>query len=145
MDEKNLPKISVGIVSMTVILCVLCLTVFSVLTLSTALSEKKLAEKRADAVKEYYRAEVLAAELANGLISSEDTLAFAEEKHIDVRIEEGNRIFYFGIPIDEGQKISVELVKNETWEVICWQIVSTVDWTADESLHVWDGENLFEE
>lgn len=145
MDEKNLPKISVGIVSMTVILCVLCLTVFSVLTLSTALSEKKLAEKRADAVKEYYRAEVLAAELANGLISSEDALAFAEEKHIDVRIEEGNRIFYFGIPIDEGQKISVELVKNETWEVICWQIVSTADWTADESLHVWDGENLFEE
>ena len=145
MAEKKLPKISIGIVSMTVILCVLCLTVFSVLTLSTALSERKLSEKRAEAVKEYYQAEVFAAELVNGLMTSADAVAFAEENHIKVRTEGEPQIFYFGWPIDEGQELSVELLLDDTWEIIRWQVVSTADWTPDESLRVWDGEMIFEE
>ena len=145
MAEKKTPKISIGIISMTVILCVLCLTVFSVLTLSTALSEQELSQKRAEAVKEYYKAEAFAAEMTNGLISSSDAVAFAEENHIKMKTEEGKMIFYFGWPIDEGQELSVELLQNETWEIIRWQVVSTEEWTPDESLTVWDGEMLFDE
>ena len=40
MTERKPPKVSIGIVSMTVVFTVLCLTVFSVLALSTAISER---------------------------------------------------------------------------------------------------------
>lgn len=145
MAEKKLPKISIGIVSMTVILCVLCLTVFSALTLSTALSEQKLSEKRAEAVKEYYQAEVVVADLVNRLMTSADAVAFAEENHIKMKTEGETQIFYFGCPIDDGQELSVELLLDETWEIVRWQVVSIADWTPDESLNVWDGEMIFEE
>ena len=145
MTEKKLPKISIGIVSMTVILCVLCLTVFSVLTLSTALSERNLSVKRAEAMKEYYKAETIAADLVNGLITSSDAAAFAEENHIKMRTEEGNQIYHFVWPIDESQELSVELLLNETWKITRWQVIPTADWTPDDSLPVWDGEIIFEE
>ncbi|MBQ7757569.1 hypothetical protein [Anaerotignum sp.] len=134
------PKISIGITSMAVILCVLCLTVFSVLSLSTALSERKLAEKRAEAAEEYYAAERTAAKLANGLMAATDAVAFAEENHIDV-VEEGNiLIFTYESPIDEGQALSVALTLMEDWEMTRWQVVSTAEWTPDDSLTLWDGE-----
>ena len=145
MAEKKTPKISIGITSLTVILCVLCLTVFSVLTLSTALSEQKLAEKRAETVKEYYEAETHAAELANGLMDAADAIEFAKDHHIQFVQEGEKQIFRYAWPIDEGQKLSVELVFVDTWEVTCWKIVSTAEWTPDESLDVWDGEMLFAE
>ncbi|WP_458407242.1 hypothetical protein [Anaerotignum sp.] len=145
MAEKKTPKISIGIISMTVILCVLCLTVFSVLTLSTALSERELSKKRAEAAEEYYRAEREAAKLANGLMTSTDAFAFAEKNQIDVRSEEEKEIFSYILPIDEGQAISAELTYTETWNVTRWQVISTADWTLDESITVWDGEMLSDE
>ena len=145
MTEKKLPKINIGIVSMTVTLCILCLTVFCVLTLSTALSEKNFSEKRAEAAKAYYKAETYATELTNRLMLSSDAVAFAEENKIQVRTEAEKQIFYFSYPIDEGQELSVELLYDETWEISRWQIISTADWTPDQNLPVWNGENLFEE
>ena len=83
MAEKKKPKISIGITSMTVILCVLCLTVFSVLTLSTALSEQKFSEKKALSTQNYYAAEAEAAAIVNGLQeawkSGEDLRVFSEK------------------------------------------------------------------
>ena len=133
MAEKKMPKISIGITSMTVILCVLCLTVFSVLTLSTAVSERNFSVKRAEATKAYYKAETAAAKLANGLIEADNAVDFAKENHIQVITEETELIFQYGWPIDEGQELSVELTQSEDWKITKWQIVSTADWTPDES------------
>ena len=63
MVDKQMPKISVGIISITTILCVLCFTVLSVLSFSTAISERRFSEKRAVAVQNYYSAETKAAEI----------------------------------------------------------------------------------
>ena len=145
MADKKTPKISIGITSMTVILCVLCLTVFSVLSLSTALSERKLAEKRAVAAQEYYRAESEAASIVNGLqkkwAGGEDVIAFAEQNQVKVN---GN-LFSFQKNIDDGQMLSVVLQYKDGFDILEWKVVSTADWTPDESLHVWDGEMLFDE
>lgn len=145
MAKKKTPKISIGITSMTVILCVLCLTVFSVLSLSTAVSERRLSEKRAEVVEQYYRAEICATELANRLMAASDAAAFAEENHIKMIIDEKKEVFKYAWPIDEGQELSVEMTHTDDWKVTRWQVVSTADWTPDESLEVWDGELLFEE
>lgn len=145
MAEKKTPKISIGITSMTVILCILCLTVFSVLTLSTALSERELSRKRAEAAEEYYRAERQAAEMANGLIDAPNALDFAEKNQIVTVTEGEKQVFRYAWPIDENQELSVELVYANDWKVTRWQVVSTESWTPDESLNVWDGEIPLEE
>ena len=139
MTEQKAPKISIGITSMTVILCVLCLTVFSVLTLSTALSEKKFAEKRASGTENYYAAEVEATKLVNEFMEAvetgEDMNLFAAQNGI---VRE-NDIFRFEKTIDEGQNLSVVLRLTDKVTIEAWQVVSTTDWTPDDSLRVWDG------
>ena len=145
MDDKKIPKISIGITSMTVILCVLCLTVFSVLSLSTALTERKLAEKRAVSVQNYYKAETEAVEIVNELQkkseNEEDVFAYANKIGVVVK---GN-LFLFHKAIDDGQDLSVVLQYKNRFDILEWKVISTTDWTPDESLHVWDGEMLFDE
>ena len=144
MAEKKNPKISIGITSMTVILCVLCLTVFSVLSLSTALTEQKIAEKRAASVQNYYDAETEAAEIVNKLQkkyeNDEDVHRYAKENGVDVKED----FFFFHKPIDDGQELSVVLQLKDGFEILEWKVVSTGDWTPDESLRVWDGEIIVE-
>ena len=145
MAEKKTPKISIGITSMTVILCVLCLTVFSVLSLSTALSEQKLAEKRAVAAQNYYAAEKEAASVVNKLQTAwkngEDFGIIVNENKI---ITEENS-FCFHKPIDDSQMLEVTLELQDGFEITGWKVVATGEWTPDESLDVWDGEMLFDE
>ena len=139
MSEKRMPKISIGITSLTVILCVLCLTVFAVLTLTTAISERELAEKRAEVTSDYYAAENEAAKLVNELqIAWEigaDLQEIAEKNGIVIE----NEIFRFQKAIDEAQELNVVLRLENGFEIEAWQIVSVVDWTPDESIQVWDG------
>ena len=139
MSEKRMPKISIGITSLTVILCVLCLTVFAVLTLTTAISERELAEKRAEVTSDYYAAENEAAKLVNELqIAWEigaDLQEIAEKNGIVIE----NDIFRFQKAIDEAQELNVVLRLENGFEIEAWQIVSVVDWTPDESIQVWDG------
>jgi len=139
MTENKTPKITIGITSLTVILCVLCLTVFSVLTLSTALSERDFAEKRATAAEEYYAAEAEAAKLVNEMKTAfakgDDLYVFAENNGI---LAEGN-IFRFCKTIDEGQDLNVVLRLTDQITIEEWKVVSTADWTPDDSLSVWDG------
>ena len=139
MAEHKTPKISIGITSLTVVLCVLCLTVFSVLTLSTALSEKDFSEKRAQATLAYYSAETEAAGLVNEmktrLEKGEDLVAFAKDNGITVK----ENVFRFQKTIDDGQVLDVVLRLENGLHIEVWQVVSTADWTPDESLNVWDG------
>ena len=139
MADHKTPKISIGITSMTVILCVLCLTVFSVLTLSTAISEREFSEKRAVAAKEYYAAETEAAKLVNEmqtvLEEGKDIYVFTEQHGIAVK----DSIFRFQKTIDDGQELDVVLRLSDHLEIESWQVVTTADWTPDDSLTVWDG------
>lgn len=136
------PKISIGITSLAVILCVLCLTVFSVLSLSTALSERSFSEKRAEATKEYYAAETMAAKLANGLMETPaaELKVYAKNNHIEWTEEGDTLTFTYSWPIDEGQEIFVELSYDGSWEITRWQVQTTAEWTPEDTLTLWDGE-----
>ena len=47
--------------------------------------------------------------------------------------------------IDDGQELSVVLKLKNGLDILAWKVVSTAEWTPDESLHVWDGEMLNDE
>ena len=60
-----------GAVSLVMIFCVLCMAVFAVLTLSTAVREQSLAELTAQRAAEYYEADRQATSIAAAVIAGE--------------------------------------------------------------------------
>lgn len=149
MNEKRTPKISIGIVSMVVILTVLCLTIFAVMTLTTALNEKHLSEKSATALENYYQAEAYCSEIANGLgriwEEKKDIMeckAFAEQNNVDCQLEKNEIYFSYQYPVDESQALFVTICVGDTFEIQQWIVKATKEWVADESIEIWDGESI---
>ncbi len=132
MDKRKTGRPTlVGGSSLLAMFAVLCLTIFALLSLSTALAEERLRESAAQGVSAYYegeyQAQVLFARLRAG------------ERPEEVREENGS--FYYTCPISETQDLEVELAFREgTWTVLRWQAVSTAVIPGESPLTVWDGE-----
>lgn len=124
----------VGGSSLLVIFAVLCLTVFSMLSLSTVQADKRLSDASAAAVSEYYAADCRAEEILAQLRTGQ--------------VPEGVRVkadtYSYTCSISETQELQVEVrIRENGWEVLRWQAVSTARWSEDETLSLWDGEPLF--
>ena len=126
-----------GAVSLVMIFCVLCLAVFSVLTIATADREAKLAEMTARNAADYYEADRQAVEIVAALQSG-DTLP------TDVEITRTGNTAAFSLPVGENQALNVEVLlggqDGRTCEILRWQTEYTGSWETDDSWAVWDGE-----
>lgn len=128
-----------GAVSLVMIFAVLCLTVFSVLTLSTAVGESKLAQATAQYTADYYvadaQATAIAAQLGQGSRAQEiDGIAIAYTNDAD-----GQQAI-FSVPAGENQALSVILLlQNQSYDILKWELTYSGDWQADQSIAVWDG------
>ena len=123
-----------GAVSLVMIFCVLCLVVFSVLTLAAADRESKLSEMTARNAAEYYRADhdatVIAAALRNG-----------SSLPAEVEITRDGETASFRLPVGESLMLDVALsVRGGTCEILRWQTVYTDVWEPDEFLNLWGGD-----
>ncbi|MBQ2846615.1 MAG: hypothetical protein IJE75_05700, partial [Firmicutes bacterium] len=83
-----------GISSLIVIFAVLCLTLLSVLAISTVKADERLEERSALAVKEFYEAEA----------EAEKILAEIRQKDIP-----GDKVYNYGCRINETQILEVEV------------------------------------
>ena len=133
-ERVKLPAI--GGSSLLVVFCVLCLTVFAMLCLTQVQSDGRLSKASAEAVASYYRADVRAQEILAALRSGR----IPREVRVD-----GTRFFY-ECPISATQTLAVEVeCRGEDYTVLRWQAESSVDWEADDTLLVWNGEPSEEE
>ena len=125
-----------GAVSLVMIFCVLCLVIFSVLTLATADRESRLSEMTARNAAEYYQADYNATVIAAALGSGSSLPA-----GIDVEVTwEGDRAS-FNLPVGDTQRLDVELsVNGGTYEILRWQTVYTGSWEPDGFLNLWGGD-----
>ncbi len=122
-----------GISSLLTIFAVLCLTVFAILSLSTANSDRILSEKMADSVKGYYEADC----------EAERILAQLRQGQVEDGVTaEPDSVYRYSCLVSETQRLEVRvrIAGFDDYEILRWQLVSSVDWEADESLTVWDGE-----
>lgn len=126
MADKSGKGISVGSASLVMIFSVLCLTVFSVLSLVTANNELRLSEKSAASVKNFYTADSAACDIIN-----EAKKDIALGKTVDSSFE---------VKIDENRNLEVAFdIENDEIKITKWQI-SPISWEAiEETLPVWDG------
>lgn len=132
---KKREKISIPAVggsSLLVIFAVLCMTVFALLSLSTAQAEKRVADAAAQAVTEYYAADLQAQEIFARLKAGQSVGGVQKEE---------NRFFY-SCHISEHQLLAVELeYADGNWTVLRWQVVASVG-TENGILPVWNGNEV---
>ncbi|MCI2057346.1 MAG: hypothetical protein LKJ86_09415 [Oscillibacter sp.] len=122
---------AVGGSSLLVIFAVLCLTVFAMLSLSTVQANKRLSDRNAQAVSDYYAADTQA----------EKILALLRDGAVPDGVQVENNVYSYSVPISQTQELQVKVrADSDAYVVLCWQAVSTTDWQPDESINVWDGE-----
>lgn len=132
MNKKSMRFPPIGGSSLLVIFAVLCLTVFALLSLSTAQAGGRLSDASAQAVSDYYRADCLAEEILAQLRSG--------QLPEGVAVEDG--VYSYTCPISDTQALAVSVrLDRDHYTVLRWQAVSTIEWTPDESIDLWDGES----
>ena len=132
MDKRSsrIPT-PVGAVSLLVIFAVLCLTVFALLSVSTARAGQRLSDSSAGAVTGFYQADCAA----------EEMLARLRAGEVPAGVEEQGGVYSYTCPISDTQALAVVVRVDEAdYTILRWQAVYTTDWQADDSLPVWDGE-----
>ena len=123
--RKNFSPGLPGVAALITMLAVLCMAVFSVLTLSTVLSAQRLTQSAAEHSAAWYAAE-----------------AEAEERLAAQRQSGEVGECSFTVPVSDTLSlcVSVRTQADGSYEILRWQQVYTADWTADTSLDVWSGE-----
>ena len=137
---------AVGASSLLVIFAVLCLTVFALLSLSTVQADKRLADAATGAALAYYEADTEAERIfacLRGGQQPEGVTAAPYTGIVDGK-EISGMVYSYICPISDTQAIEVEVCcQDGAWSVLCWRAVSTVEWSGDDSITIWDGDGIF--
>ena len=124
-----------GAVSLVMIFCVLCLVVFTVLTLSTAVRERQLSELTAERAGAYYQADAQAVETVAALRRGGEV-----SPEVRYTQEDGATLAEFAIPAGGDQSLEVAVRLTDTdCEILRWQTVYTGSWELDNTIEVWGG------
>ena len=128
-DKGTAPML--GGASIIMVFAVLCLTVFAVLTLLTADSERKLSGEYKDSVDAYYRADAEAVAFVSELRTEAKNgswEAAAKKLGADfAEITDGGKITK-DFPLDDAQFLHVMLtVRGENAQVSAWTLVNGRD------------------
>ncbi len=126
IKKKSYPPVNMGISLMLVVFIVLCMVVFSVLSLSTALKDYNYNKQNADNTKEYYEA------------CNKGELELANVKSNLSSYADGEKLEYIiTINDDKVLQIMVKLYPSkDTYEIKTWKVISTTKWEGDDSIPV---------
>ncbi|MBC8584725.1 hypothetical protein [Youxingia wuxianensis] len=146
MERKRSTGISVGASSILVVFVVLCLTAFATLSLVSANSDYKLTRRTAQAVEEYYAADSRGVECVAQLEEALNSISSQEISAAAVQLgwtSQGS-VFQRQVPINTSKNLEIEVeYSNGRIDIIRWQVVNTQEWSQDDSLNLWAGENGF--
>ena len=132
MAKKPMTPAVIGGSSLLVIFAVLCLTVFSLLSLATVRADGKIGDSAAASVAAYYAADCRAEALLARLRAGEMPEGVTEE----------NGIYSYRCPISDTQALWVQVELTDTdYTVLRWQAMPADTRQADDSLPVWNGES----
>ncbi|MBE5971689.1 MAG: hypothetical protein E7246_04085 [Lachnoclostridium sp.] len=118
-------RITIGIPSIILIFMILCLAVFSLLSLSDAKSALTFAQKRADTVRMYYEADMDAQTFIRDYCALP-----ADQKQSDTVIHD--------VPIRSGQTLHLELDADGS-TILSYYVYNNTDYVIDSDLPVWEG------
>jgi len=122
LKEQTISPPGFGILSILTVLLVLTLTVFSALTLISALADRDVSNRAADYTTVYYAADTSAVESVSALMSGTES-----------GLEDS-------FPINDTQSLSIHVIRSgDSFEVLLWQVYSTDETIPASTLPVWRG------
>lgn len=157
--DKKIRGIQIGISSLVLIFTVLCLVIFSVLSITSANADYKLSKKAFDGVRAYYlvdgEGEFLKKQvneniirIAESSVGGSDFKSKLKEKYPESFDVEKNTLS-FTVESENEQLLIVNLVVfsrekikagQENFTVKQWKLVNKVEYEIDNDVPVWVGE-----
>ena len=144
----NRSGIGVGSASIVLIFAVLCLTVFSLISLLVAKNNKSLSDTEAALVVGYYEADAKAEKMLAELIEAD---GHTSGEFTDGEIwsmwdtQTDKEILSYLCPISDDKELYVRVtVGNGYADILCWQMMDIGEWEFDASVDVWLGEDFDE-
>jgi hypothetical protein len=136
----------VGSASIMLVFAVLCLTVFSLISLSVAGNDKALVNEESQLVTSYYEADELAARVLAEIIEADSMPDTMTIHGVSVETgwdsDRGSSISHFSCPISESKALNVEVIIHEdSYDILSWKMKDVGDWAIDESMPVWQGND----
>lgn len=160
-DKNQSSFTAIGSSSLLVVFLVLCLTTFSILSLSGAKSDYSFTERLSKHKSDYYEA----CSQAESILGNIDQLleqtylskAMSQEEYLDAltltlmttsavpcsySTKSGKPIISYSVPVDKKQALFVELkVTNPAkspnyYEIQTWQVAPSDTWKSDDTLNL---------
>jgi hypothetical protein len=112
-----------GAASIILVFTVLCLTVFAVISLTQAASDRALAQAAERMAKGYYEADTLAERVVSRLIKTGLRDGSVLNVEVTSRNEEGRTVVSFTVPVTDEKELLVEAAITESdCEVLVWKM-----------------------
>lgn len=148
-------RANIGTPTLILIFMILCLVTFGMLSLSTAKSEWNLAQRNADSVTEYYRADkegeafyqlvLQAVDLAQKEDGDLQTVQNTLSRELGDYYDSQTGTISTQVPMKRSQSLSIKLNvlpdQRGKIEISQWKVIQTEEYEIDHSLPVWKGGN----
>ncbi len=122
---------AVGVSSLLTIFAVLCLVTFTLLSISTAQTQKSLSQAAADSVLAYYEADAQA----------EAILTDLRRGQLPPDVTQQGDLYTYACPISHSQRLEVAVrVSGGQYTVLQWQAVPIPQTERPDDLGLWPGE-----
>ncbi|MCL2046854.1 MAG: hypothetical protein FWG88_10785 [Oscillospiraceae bacterium] len=141
----NKGSMGVGSSSLVLVFAVLCLTVFSLISLLVARNSKALADSEAALVVGYYEADTQAEEIYKKIIMSNGSISEIMGNveiwsYWDVEMEV--EIISFTCPVSDDKELYVRFAyEGNNSSILNWQMIDIGSWENDGALDVWLGDD----
>lgn len=140
-ETEKTSRINIGTASIVLILLLLCLAVFSLLSLSDAQASLSFARRRAESVQAFYQADASAQKWADSIRGKSLTDALSlgvipEGESVEAS-KDGSTII-LTIPLSQGQSLMAEYRLSDEC-LISSRIFNSEDYAIDTRLPVWAG------
>ena len=138
----NRSGMGVGSASIILIFAVLCLTIFTLISYTSANVDEAMSDISVEIIQSYYEADTLAecilAEILDSDVTPDTVFGRDIESEWDFDIER----IKFSCPVSESKSLCVELTidSDSSHEILMWKLLDTSEWEADDSLNVWLGD-----
>ena len=145
-ETAKTSRINIGTASIVLILLILCLAVFSLLSLSDAQASLSFARRRAESVQAFYQADAKAQTWANSIrgMDISDALAFgAVPEGAETAASEDGSTIILTIPLSQGQALSAEYQLSDR-HLVSSRVFNSEDYAIDTRLPVWTGPDSIE-
>lgn len=151
-EQVSRNKVNIGLSSLILIFIVLCLSTFGLLSLSSARGDLELAERGAQAAKEFYEADSKGQQWLAGSDRMLQQMAgrSLEEKLEALAAKPGNGydeqtgLIFTEIPMERRQSLHIDLELKEgdkRYEIRSWYVYDSGEYEIDDTVKVWDGKD----